>query len=612
MEAVFKAIDRVTAPVTRMQNRIGKMTRTVGRNLDNLNRRMDKFGRRAKQGALAVGIAGAIATGVMADVVRTGAEFEQTLIVAASKFPGQIRRSTDAFQVLEDAVRSVGRETEFTSSQGAQALKYLAQAGLSAEAAVSLLPRVVELATAAQIGLDEAANMATKSLGAFGLRTEDVAQQEKNLIRVMGVLSAVADTSGSDVSEFFEAISEGAKVLEQAGGSVETFGAMTGILANSSQMAGKAGTALRNVILRLTAPVPEAERALHKLKVKIEDVDGNVRDMPDIFEDLGKALSKFGQRQRQAILKTIFQNRSITAANILLEAGADKMRSYSGELESVGDYTKRLANIVRDSLAVELKETNSAVESVKLSIFKLVREPLSGLINKTTEWVRANEELIAQNVAGFILKIFDNLDKIAEIAPKIGIAAAAVMGLIVTLKTLALVLTVLNLLMIPLTGGLSLILAGITLIIAGVGILAVKFHKFIQSYGGYKQVLANVASFFKETWGSIADWAAKLWDGIVEKFHAAMAKITGGIDKVKGLASDVGGFFGIGGDDEGPAAAGAAGPQVVSPEQRAARMVEERNFTSRSELTIRDETGRTEVTRGSLAPGVVLQPTGGY
>ena len=43
VEAVFKAVDRVTAPVTKMQNKIGKFTRSVERNLRKVNKAFGKF-----------------------------------------------------------------------------------------------------------------------------------------------------------------------------------------------------------------------------------------------------------------------------------------------------------------------------------------------------------------------------------------------------------------------------------------------------------------------------------------------------------------------------------------------------------------------------------------
>ena len=70
----------------------------------------------------------------MANVISAGAEFEQTLVAAAAKFPGEIRRGTEAFEQLEQAARKTGSATEFSASEAASALNFLAMAGFDAEA----------------------------------------------------------------------------------------------------------------------------------------------------------------------------------------------------------------------------------------------------------------------------------------------------------------------------------------------------------------------------------------------------------------------------------------------------------------------------------------------
>ena len=53
-------------------------------------------------------------------------------------------------------------------------------------------------------------------------------------------------------------------------------------------------------------------------------------------------------------------------------------------------------------------------------------------------------------------------------------------------------------------------------------------------------------------------------------------------------------------------------PQMVSPQARVARTIEETRQTSSAEVTIKDQTGRAEVTRGSLGPLINLQPSGAF
>ena len=55
-----------------------------------------------------------------------------------------------------------------------------------------------------------------------------------------------------------------------------------------------------------------------------------------------------------------------------------------------------------------------------------------------------------------------------------------------------------------------------------------------------------------------------------------------------------------------------ARPPVISPAERTARSIEEQRSTSTAEVTIKDDTGRAEVTGGTLGPGIKLQPTGTF
>jgi phage-related protein len=132
----------------------------------------------------------------------------------------------------------------------------------------------------------------------------------------------------------------------------------------------------------------------------------------------------------------------------------------------------------------------------------------------------------------------------------------------------------------------------------------------------------GAASLISKHWGPIKGFFAGLWTGVVNIFDSAIDKIMGVVDKVKGAAlaivgiissigSGVGDFFGFG-DDVATSGGGRTGPQVVSPQDRVARSIEEQRTTSTAEVTIRDESGRAEVTGGSMGPGLSLQPSGAF
>jgi hypothetical protein len=69
-------------------------------------------------------------------------------------------------------------------------------------------------------------------------------------------------------------------------------------------------------------------------------------------------------------------------------------------------------------------------------------------------------------------------------------------------------------------------------------------------------------------------------------------------------------FFGFGDEDETQNPSSRA--QVVSPQARVARSIEEQRTTSTAEVTIRDETGRAQVSSGTLGLGIKLEQTGAF
>ena len=631
VEAVFKAVDRVTAPVSRMQNRVGKMTRSMGNGFDRLNRKVGKFADGIKKGALAVTAALALSSGAMANVISTGADFEQTLVAATAKFPRGIRRGTEAFERLEQAARKTGSATEFSASEAASALNFLAMAGFDAESAIVALPGVVDLATAAQVDLATATDVATDSLGAFGLMTNDATQLGRNLARVNDVIAKTTTSANTTVGSLFETIKDGGPVATTAGASLETFSALAGELANAGIKGSQAGTTLKNMFLSLSAPGSGAAKILKRLGVQTKDAKGDMRDIVDILHDLNGSLDGLGTAERSGVLEGIFGKIPIAGVNVLLASGSDRLREYRKELEGASGASSTMASVMRDTLQGRLNSLKSSVEGVKISIFSMTNGPLANAIDKTTEWVRANEQLIATNVGEFLANLINNFENIVKWAKRIGIALAVFFTLATILKTLILIMTVVNLVMAanPITLAIMALIAAVASAIFWWDELKAAFLGFsgpvkaaFATLAGPIGWIIGAASLIMDSWGHIKTFFADLWGGVVDIFNTAVDKIMGVVDKVRGAASFIGdvassagssvaGFFGFG-DDEEEQAAGATGPQVVSPQERVARTIDEQRTTQTAEVTIRDESGLAEVTGGTLGPGLTLQNSGAF
>ena len=631
VDAVFRAVDRVTKPVSRMQRRVQKFTRSMNRNFRNLNNQIGKFGAGARKAGLAVAAGLAIGSAAMASVITTGAQFEQTLVSAAAKFPGEVRRGTVAFEELEAAARRTGATTEFTATQSAQALNFLAMAGFSAGASVAALPGVVDLATAASVDLGTATDIASDTLGAFGLMTQNTAQLTKNLARVNDVLARTTTSANTTTELFFETIRQGGPVATAAGASIETFAALTGELANAGIKGAKAGTTLKNVFLALAAPGGAAAATLRKLGVQTSDSQGNLLDVIDVLGSLDDSLANLGTAEKAAVLNTIFGKIPIAGVNVLLQSGADRLREYRSQLEGADGAAANMAKTMRDTVQGRLNSLNSAIEGVTISIFSMNQGPLADTIDVMIEWVRANEKLIATNVGEFIASIVENMDKIIVTGKQIAGITVLYLAFSVAVKAAGISMILFNFIMTVARSRIFLFAASIVLIPVLLVALAAAIGVMTTA-----QLLWNLAmslsplGLFILAIGVLIGLGALVvlaWDPVKEFFSDLAVRIGAVVDTIGASASKFGSFFGFTDDEdddlsdeqkaqaadiEGSAGSAANAAKVITPAERTARMIEETRQTSTSEVTIKDETGRAEVTKGKLGPGLKLQQSGAF
>jgi len=593
VEAVFRAVDRVTAPVSRMQNRVGKFTRSMSRGLHNVNRMAGKLASGLKKGVVAAGVAVFALGRAMFDVITIGADFGRAIGSAAAKFPEKIQRGTKAFKDLENAAREVGKTTEFTSTQAAQGLNFLAKAGFSADFSMRALKDIVDFATASEIEFAEAADVASDALGSFGLDSKDVDKKMNGLRRVMDVMGATANSTNVNVLELFESVTKGASISADAGAEIETFAAIMGFLAQSGIKAGRAGTAAMNITLALAGKGNKAAATFKKLGITLADENGNLRDQVDVLDDLRESLSKVTQQQRIGLIYDIFGKVPLASATKLLNESGKSVRTYREELRKADGTNRRVAAFIRNDVRGSLDAMKSAIEGVKISIFSLNKGPLKKSIDLMTDWIRSHEKAIAKKITKYIMLIVDNFKDIVKWAKHIGKSLIAFFTFITVLKTLITVMTFLNLVMLanPITLITYAVLAAVIAFTALVVWVDKAYDMFENLHPVVKLLLGPLGAiiraikFIKDNWSTIT-----------------------------ALPGKVGGFFedraGEISEDFNQLIHGSGSPQVTGPQQRATD--QRTTTTNTAEVTIKDETGRAEVSGGVLGSNIKLQRTGAF
>lgn len=405
----IKALDKLTAPFKKMTSAVSSFGRSaltvfakVDRRARKLNQSLNKITKRF--GGIAA-IAGGLTIGA---AVASGADafvsLEKNISAASAKF-GIFDRTTEQFKSIRNAAIEVGATTEFTSGQAAEGLNFLAMAGFSAKQSIAALPGVIDLATAAQIELGSATDIATDTLGAFGLMTEDTVQLGKNLSRVNNVLAKTTTATNTSMEALFESVAKGGASFTSAGQSLETYSALAGRMAASGIKGSVSGTALKASITRLAKGVPAVKNTLSKLGVSISDSSGNMRNMIDIIADVEKATKSMGNTQRLATVSTIFGERALAGISSIMNEGAAEAKRLEKTLVGVNDVSGDMARFMRSGLSGVLAGMKSAFESIAIAIGDTFAPEIDATIKKLTDIARGAKSWVVEN-KGLIKTIF--------------------------------------------------------------------------------------------------------------------------------------------------------------------------------------------------------------
>lgn len=350
---------------------------------------------------------------IPAQITAVGSSFEASMSQVAATMG--ITSASEEFDVLSTAAKQAGETTKFSATQAGNALNYLALAGYSADKAVEALPVVLNTAAAGGMDLAYASDLITDSMSALGLGMEELSSFSDRL----AVTSQKSNTNVAQLGEAILTVGGTAKTL--SGGVVEMNTAL-GILADNGIKGAEGGTALRNVILSLSAPTDKAAGMLEQLNVTAFDAAGNMRPLQDTFGDLNTALSKLSDQEKTAALNEIFNKVDLKSVNALLGTSAERFDELSGYIENCEGAASDMADTMSSNLAGDITIMQSALEGLGVSVYEKFSEPMREAVQGVTETIG---ELTSRIKDG---DLSDTFDKISEGFAKVTTAAVDLLG----------------------------------------------------------------------------------------------------------------------------------------------------------------------------------------
>lgn len=341
----------------------------------------------------------------VAGVVKVAGNFEQTManVGAVTGAAGEDLKELSSIAI------EMGKATIFSASEAGDAMFALGSQGVkTADAFRNLLKPALDLAAATQSEIASTTEAVIGNLRAFGLEFGEAG-------RLANVFSAANENSALTMDRLSNALRPVAPLAGALGVSFEKTAAVLGVLVNRNFQAEEAGTALRNIFLRLAKPVGDAAKILNKAGLSTKKLGELTKDPVKLIE----ALRDANLSNAEAI--TIFGARAV-GAFIALRDGVDDIKDLEDAITGT-DSATRIAARQLDTFNSQVKLFKSALEALFITIGTDLLPAFRSFVEQMTENTKKVIEFVEQNRVLVKGLIFTTLKWLAITTAVLGLAA---------------------------------------------------------------------------------------------------------------------------------------------------------------------------------------------
>jgi TP901 family phage tail tape measure protein len=417
--------DRLLSDVQRAARQAGQqagatITQTMSQRMGSMGSKMSEVGSTMSRN-LTLPLVGAGAA-----IIKMGSDFEYQMARVKN-----ISQSTGGdFEMMKKQAKDLGASTQFSATQAAQGMEYLAMAGFKPKQIYEAMPAVLNGAAAANMDLGDTANIVSNIMTGFGLKATEAT-------RATDLLTKASQMGNVDVQGLGESFKYGGSMAKMAGLSVEETAAAFTLMGNAGMQGSMGGTAVGAALRSMMKPSRLAQKEMDALGLSFQTADGKLKPLPDIIDQVGKS----GMNNEQFL--RIFGTEGGRAMSALSEQGSDAMRKLTTDIEGAAGTTDRFAKDMSKTAKAGMQGLTSALEGLSIAIsesgvldaFTKVLGAVTKVVRKLTE---TNPEIMKYAFAfGAVVAAIGPLLKVggmlfgwmSKIGPAITAVKTAMLGL---------------------------------------------------------------------------------------------------------------------------------------------------------------------------------------
>lgn len=480
-------------------------------------------------------------------MVNAGAQFEKKLVDIRGILSTSEGFTANAFSALQDRIRQVGSDTIFTMRNVADATKFMAMAGMNIQQIEEALPAVTNIAAVGNLGVERAADIVTNISTGMGIaanRMNDVAD----------VLTGTFTRTNVSLEEQGESFAYVGNIAAQNGIEFEELAAAIGILGNAGIKGSRAGTNLRRMIIKMTAPTKAGVDVMNKYGLSFTRL---TEDGRKILKPLGQIVKEvnalnLSAKDKQDLFGVFGGSAFGALATQKTADGGLLLDQVNAQVRQVKGIANELSKAKMDTFSGQIALMKANFENLSITLFKEVQPGLTMVIrtlNNFFKWLNGDGRFIVVGIGkaftllGNVIRIaFSGLQRMLLFAKDnwhwLKYLAGAAMAFVSVLKLFTLAQGAIRI-----VRGLSLAMTGLNiamranpvgLIITGIQVLALGLIYAWNKFEGFRSAVftgINVLGLvFKgvNTWlGNIGHLLGMIWNRLLIPFGNWVGKIFG-------------------------------------------------------------------------------------
>lgn len=442
-------------------------------------------------------------------VFEIGSSFEASMsnVAAISGATG------DELAALTEKAKEMGSSTQFSATEAADALSYMAMAGWGTNDMLDGLAGIMNLAAASGEDLAATSDIVTDALTAFGMS----AAQSGQLADIMAAAASNANTNVSMMGETFKYV---APVAGALGYSAEDVAVAVGLMANAGIKGSQAGTSLRTILSSLANPANSAAEALDALGISAKDSNGEMIPLRDLLGTLREKFNGLTDAQKAEYAAAIAGQEGMSGFLAIVSASDADFNKLIDSIDNSAGAAEEMAAVMNDNVSGALTAMGSNLEGFAISIFETFSGPIQDAIQGITSVFKQAQEFLAPVFEG-IKNAFNDVKAAIDNAftPEQQAAISEFFGTIASVVVAAPFAV--------LAGVINIVVVAFELLIDVAGVVVSFFTETlpgaINTVGSFFSGLGNTFSALKDT---LSNGAKTIQDNVVKAFDGLKTNVT--------------------------------------------------------------------------------------